>query len=279
MKISAYCTALGQTLKGCVKMALQSGRTTLRPVDDTRTLVIMGNGPSLRNVLDEKPKMLSTAALMSVNFAALAPEFFELKPQYYVMADGVFFSNDTTNANLMKLHDALARVDWPMTVIVPRSFRKTLHECITANPDITVRTINAVGVEGFGWFERCAYTSHRAMPRPRNVLIVALMAGIWLGYKQIYITGADHSWMQTIAVDSQNRVISVQPHFYKDSDTEQQRVNSVYEGYHLHDIIMSFYVAFRSYHRIQGWAANRGVNIFNATPGSFIDAFPRKPLS
>ena len=195
------------------------------------------------------------------------------------MADGVFFSNDSTNANLMKLHDALARVDWPMTVIVPRSFRKTLHECITANPDITVRTINAVGVEGFGWFERCAYTSHRAMPRPRNVLIVALMAGIWLGYKQIYITGADHSWMQTIAVDSQNRVISVQPHFYKDSDTEQQRVNSVYEGYHLHDIIMSFYVAFRSYHRIQGWAANRGVNIFNATPGSFIDAFPRKPLS
>lgn len=278
MKVSEFPTLLGQTLKGCVKMAVQSRRPSLRSVDDPRPLVIMGNGPSLRNVLDTRPAILSQAALMSVNFAALAPEFFELKPQYYVMADGVFFSNDPNNANLVKLHTALASVDWPMTIIVPRNFRKSLPKSITANANLTVRTINAVGVEGFGWFERSFYSSRLAMPRPRNVLIVSLMAGIWLGYKKIYITGADHSWMQTIAVDEQNRVISVQPHFYKDSASEQRRVNSVYEGYHLHDIIMSFYVAFRSYHRIQTWASRRGVTILNATPDSFIDAFPRQPL-
>lgn len=116
------------------------------------------------------------------------------------------------------------------------------------------------------------------MPRPRNVLIVSIVAGMWLGYKEMYIIGADHSWMQTIAVDEQNRVISVQPHFYKDSASEQKRVNAVYSNLHLHDIINSFYIAFRSYHRILAWANKRGVAIYNSTPDSFIDAFPRRPL-
>lgn len=278
MSISDFCSNLGATLKSCVKMVCLSRPTSIRRNGDTRPLVIMGNGPSLRKVLDDRPEMLSTSALMSVNFAANAPEFFELKPEYYVMADGVFFSNDTDNHALMQLYEALGRVDWPMTLIIPTKYRHSLPASITDNANIRTASINAVGMEGFGWFRNLAYSSRLGMPRPRNVLIVSIVAGIWLGYTDIYILGADHSWMQTLAVDEQNRVISVQPHFYKDSAAEQKRVNTVYSGLHLHDIINSFYVAFRSYHHIADWARRRGVNIYNSTPGSYIDAFSRRPI-
>ena len=40
-------------------------------------------------------------------------------------------------------------------------------------------------------------------------------------------------------------------------------------------ILQSFYVAFRSYFTIARYASHRSVKIFNITPGSFIDAFPR----
>ena len=78
MSISDFSSNLGATLKSCVKMVCLSRPTSIRRNGDTRPLVIMGNGPSLRKVLDDRPEMLSTSALMSVNFAANAPEFFEL---------------------------------------------------------------------------------------------------------------------------------------------------------------------------------------------------------
>ena len=46
----------------------------------------------------------------------------------------------------------------------------------------------------------------------------------------------------------------------------------------LHNIMYSFYVAFRSYHIIEHYAKGIGANIWNITPGSFIDAFQRKKL-
>ena len=84
--------------------------------------------------------------------------------------------------------------------------------------------------------------------------------------------------MRTIAVDDDNNVISVQPHFYKDDAAEQKRVDTTYRGYRLHDIVHSFYVAFRSYHLLEAWARRRHINIFNITPGSYIDAFERRTI-
>ena len=116
------------------------------------------------------------------------------------------------------------------------------------------------------------------MPRPRNVLIPSIMAAIAMGFKEIYLTGADHSWMKTISVNDNNQVVSIQPHFYKDNDKELARVRTDYLHRPLHTILDSFRIAFASYHTIARFAATRGIRIVNSTPGSYIDAFPRAPL-
>ena len=97
------------------------------------------------------------------------------------------------------------------------------------------------------------------------------------GFRRIYIAGADHTWSRTLEVDDQNRVVSVQPHFYKDNDSEKSRVSATYSNFRLHDILLSLHIAFRSYHQIRAWSEPRGIAIYNITPGSFIDAFPRLP--
>ena len=113
------------------------------------------------------------------------------------------------------------------------------------------------------------------MPRPRNVLIPSIMEAIGMGYKKVYIAGADHSWTRTLSVDDDNNVVSVQPHFYKEDDREVQRINTEYMHHPLHTIMYSFYVAFKSYFTIARYARSRGTEVVNITPGSFIDAFPR----
>jgi hypothetical protein len=161
-------------------------------------------------------------------------------------------------------------------LFVPTTARKQTAKLSSTN--ITIEYFNATGVEGFPSFRRNMYRIGAGMPRPRNVLIPSLMIGIALGFRNIYITGADHGWTKTLSVNERNEVISVQPHFYTEDSHEQQRIRVDYLKYPLHQILYSFYIAFKSYFIIEDYARSCGVEIINATEGSFIDAFKRQPL-
>lgn len=272
---SGFFGRLGSSLKSMAKVALQSRAGRLpRIAEADETLIVMGNGPSLRETLSHHRKELLHHRLLAVNFAANAPEFAELKPDYYVMADPVFF-NDLDNDNVSRLWRNLSEeVKWRMTLLIPARVKIP----VTLPDNVGVARFNPVGVEGFEWLENAAFAAGLGMPRPRNVLIPALMAGIALGFGTIYVVGADHTWSRTLEVTEDNVVVSVQPHFYEDNAAEHARVASVYKNVRLHEIMYSFYVAFRSYFTIRRYAESHGVKIYNSTPGSFIDAFERRPI-
>jgi len=270
----------GQSLKSMLKMALLS-----RPVasglrgavkgDTGRGIIIMGNGPSLADDIALHADALAQGPAMAVNFAANAPEFSRLRPAYYIIIDPHFFSGKADH-NLQKLWSGISAVDWPMTLIVPRKEASRLPQSVRDNECVAVARVNPVAVEGWHWLESAAYSSGMGMPRPRNVLIPAIMAAVVMGYREIYLCGADHSWLKTISVDDDNCVVSIQPHFYKDDERELKRQRRDYMKYPLHQILESFSIAFASYHRMQRFARGKGISIYNATPGSYIDAFERK---
>lgn len=273
--ISQFFAGAGATAKSAVKMLLQSRPAVFPKVARNSPLYILGNGPSLREVLDNHTDFLRARDTLAVNFAANTPDFFIVRPKFYVLADPHFFQN-TADPNVSRLIESLNRVDWPMTLFIPAKAR--LAPALITNPSITIARFNFVAAEGFGWFEKLAFNRKWGMPRPRNVLIPSIMTGLWLGYREIYLLGADHSWLTTLTVDSDNRVASVQPHFYKEDEQEQQRIRKAYLSLPLHSVLESFYVAFKAYHTIQRYATSIGAVIYNATCDSFIDAFPRRPL-
>ena len=52
--------------------------------------MVLGNGPSLRGLLDGGRGGLRGRDLLAVNFAGRTVEFFDLRPGLYVLADPVF---------------------------------------------------------------------------------------------------------------------------------------------------------------------------------------------
>lgn len=279
-RISAFITDLASTGKSIVKIALQSRRNTVsrqKKATEGAPLIIMGNGPSLADLIATNAEALAGSITMALNFAANAEEFTLLKPDFYLLADPHFFTGRDSDPNVGRMFSRFnTEVSWPMTLYVPAG-----HDARSlgiTNPDITVENFNFVGAEGFVWFENIIYGAGLGMPRPRNVLVPAIMTAIRAGFREIYLTGADHGWLTTLSVTEENEVVSIQPHFYKDNDSEKKRVASVYRNIRLHDILLSFHLAFKSYHAVQRYALTRGCRIYNSTPGSFIDAFPRHPL-
>ncbi|MBP3299629.1 MAG: hypothetical protein J6L73_08150 [Muribaculaceae bacterium] len=272
-KAVAACGAVGAGLASWLKVMLRSGRPSpaVRRGEGAE-LTVLGNGPSLNRTIEENGSFLMGRDRLAVNFAANAPQFAQLRPQFYVLADPHFFTAGK-DANVDRLWDNLRAADWGMTLYVPAARYRQAAAAVGTR--LTVKKFNLTPGEGTPALVRPLYDKGLAMPRPRNVLIPSLMIAMREGYRRIYIAGADHTWTRTLGVDDRNRVVSVQPHFYKDDKKEQTRVNTEYAGYRLHDILYSMYVAFRSYHTIAAYASRRGVSILNITPDSMIDAFPR----
>lgn len=275
-KLAASASALAQSVASLAKVVLKSRRQSVAvSAKEGDELVVLGNGPSLNETVANHADFLRQRHLLAVNFAANTPLFQQLKPDYYVLADPHFF-NPQGNPAVTSLWSALATADWRLRLMVP--VKAEVPAEVRANKNISIERYNLTPVEGCRWLSHALFRSGLGMPRPRNVLIPSLMLAIAAGFKTVYVAGADHSWMKTISVDDDNHVVSIQPHFYKDSDNEHARVRKDYMNYPLHQIVYSFYVAFRSYHTLQSYALSRGVSIYNITPGSFIDAFPRKKL-
>ena len=264
-------------LASLAKVALRSRKASALPAHPAgRPLIIMGNGPSLRSFLDEGETLREGFDLMSVNFAARTDEYFAIRPDLYILADPHFFRGVKSDPNVGTLWDNLRRTDWPMTLWLPLQHRREAQPLAASLPKcVETKWFNLTPLEGKGTIVRKLIHHGWGMPRPRNVLIPAIMTALRQGYRDIFLVGADHTWSKSLWVDDENRVISVQPHFYKDNEKERQRVASEYAGYHLHDILNSLTVAFRSYFAIRDYADSIGARIVNATPGSFIDAFPR----
>lgn len=276
-------TNLTASLASVVKIMLYSrGRRKARSVEREKSIVLLGNGPSLRQTIDSQSERLAHHSLMAVNYAALADDFMTLRPDYYIMIDPIFFpAEGHDDKNTAKVWNRLGNADWQLTLFVPHGFagyaRRRLEE---AGANSKVVALNLVPVEGFRFVAHTAYNAGLGMPRPRNVLIAACMAAISEGFGKIYLAGADHSWTQTLSVDEDNQVCNTPLHFYKEkSDPAQvERARAAYRGLHLHDVFESLRIAFRSYFDVKAWAESRGVEIYNSTPGSMIDAFPRREI-
>ncbi len=241
-----------------------------------RPLFILANGPSLNRTINEHNEALGKYDLMAVNFAANTSVFRELQPKHYVLADPYFFNGVQSNAQIAQMWRNL--MDAPQELILHLPATMLNHSqarAAAAQKGITLEPFNMVATGGSRAMRYAAMDRGLAMPRPRNVLIPSIMAGIGAGYKRILIAGADHTWTQTLSVDDNNRVITIQPHFYAEDKKHQQEVNKVYADIHLHQVLESMSIAFRSYWEIDEYARSRGIEIFNATPGSFIDAFRR----
>lgn len=274
--VSGFLDNTLATIKSCVKQVVEKSAKINPANSATNQLIILGNGPSLRTNLDNDLDLLRSADTLAVNFAANTPEFSEIQPTYYLLADPHFFDKAGEDPNVGRLIENLNSITFPMTLFVPAGARKA--DSYFHNHNLTVKHFSFTAVEGYTWFENAMMNSHRGMPRPRNVLIPSIMVGIWLGYKEIYLLGADHSWLKTLSVNDRNEVVSIQPHFYKEDSREQQRVNEVYVNRQLHEVLESMMIAFKSYHRIREYADRCGTQIFNSTPGSMIDAFERASL-
>ena len=281
---------LADTLISILRILVSSRWITTNSIGSTKneSVIVLGNGPSLKDSILEYGDIISRHQTIAVNLMVNSPLFEQIRPDYYMLLAPQFFMkdeelNEMYIANNVQLYEGLkSKPQWKMVLYVPYQYRQTarLTDAMKANANLNVVHFNATPIEGFEGFCHFCFARGLGMPRPHNVLIPSIMKMINAGFGTIFIIGADHSWFSEITVNEQNEALIHLKHFYDENQTKPAKmVDYIHRPRRLHEMLHKLYLTFKGYWDIKSFADSRHVRIYNASAVSMIDAFERKKLS
>jgi len=244
--------------------------------------VILANGPSLTGSIIKYREKFIGKDLYCVNNFAMTELYSDIKPGYYVLTGPEYWMNKVGDLYITMreelFRNLIEKTTWKLHLLIPVRARgkKIIESLSEKNSNIHIHYYNTCPVEGLRCVNHFFYSSGIGMPRPHNVLIPTLMLTVRNRYKNVYVFGADHTWLDKITVNDKNEALVDQQHFY-DSGSSKPGVMYMLgqRPRRLFEILHKLMLAFRAYFDILEYSRKKRVKIVNCTPGSLIDAFDR----
>lgn len=245
-------------------------------------LFVLGNGPSLNEVIQDNLNFLSNQDVVVVNDFFLSENFELLKPKIYVIADSAYWEGKVTE-DMRTLRNQLQKkllsnVNWELYFFIPMYIYQTGHfqKIFSSNPYIQIRPFNLTSFVGPKSMRYFFYDKLLAKPLSGNVIGSALFILMQTNAKEIFLFGVEHSWSRSLYVDNQNRTCLRTEHFYSNGEEPKVWLKSNGEPYSIDKALFDISVMLGRYDEIRDYSEYKGKKIYNCTPGSFIDAFERK---
>lgn len=256
--------------------------------EDVEECIILGNGPSLKDSINDKFKdFLDNKKIFCVNAFAVSKEYLDLKPNYYIFADpGLWIENPRETVRKLRddiFNSIIEKTKWDLTIFFPYEVRrnKIIKHLPESNPHIKIKYFNKVTVMGFSFFRNLFYKHNLGIPRAQNVIIPTLILALNLGFKKIYLFGADHSWHENLVLTNDNILCFKDVHFYDDNelvDLIAIRDNTTKKNLKVHEEFYSIYLTLKIYFYIKEYAKTKDASVINASAKTYIDAFDRMIL-
>lgn len=248
-----------------------------------KPLYLLVNGPSLNSSLKHiiENKEYETADLMTVNFMVSDERFNILHPLYHTISDPMFYNFPGEEERVEAFfRDINCKVSWPLYLCVPYRFwrdkqwRKkfTNHNLAFIPFNTTTPAYDSLGLMFFAkkGLLGADYGS---------VIHHGIYTGMLLGYKQIHLFGADHTFFDGLCVNSKNQVCRRTSHFYE-TDEEEKPISHTYTGvrtpYTMSHFLNENARIFKGHDILRLVADHFNINIINRTPNSMIDSYERE---
>lgn len=244
-------------------------------------MAVLGNGPSLKGELEELLRDPAARDFMAVNFFAEDERFMVLRPAYYVLSDPMFFRLTSLRGRIEQFYRTLnERVTWPMNLYVqyynPEHFDYRAH---LTNPLIRIVRFHTITYYGFRAVRHWLFNHGLGSGNFGTVVQVGELIALQLGYRRVELYGVDHTLLEGLTVDGENRLCRADRHFYDDDTTPHlkpmmQKVPEV--PYTMAVYLQEVADLFRGHELLRDYADSLGAEIVNCTRSSMIDAYRRR---
>lgn len=253
-------------------------------IEKSSEFIVIGSGPSLKDTLNKNIDFFTGKTTACVNEFAISEYFTVIKPDFYIFLDPAYW-NKNVSMRIRGLNDKdfkvfKEKVTWPMTIIMPLCAKKWnwFMDLPRLNKDIKICYVNTTIVNCSKNIRNLLFSKNLAMPAAVNTLVGALFLAINMGYKKIFLVGADHSWHENIFVGEDNVVYLKDEHFYFEKDLSLTPLllgPEETEKIKMHVAFNAMSKTFEDYHKVAEYANFIGAKVYNASKKTYIDAFER----
>ena len=252
-------------------------------VENNRKVIIIGNGPSLNETIRDYTSILQKTDCFMVNQSAVSDYFELIRPCYYVIVDPFYFVKQEENENIPLLLNAFKnKLEWKLKIFVPYAMKESIIvKELRENNNIDVLFLNSVMltgkeyIRGEKWYKR--WNQNKLFPLSQTVLNTSTSIAIAMGYKEIYLVGADTSWIEMLRVDQHNNDLYwEEAHFY--GVKKELVANYNPEKSNVAVELEANKRVLDSYQILREYAAYNACKVYNASAYSYIDNLERRTL-
>jgi|SaaInl8_200m_RNA_FD_contig_123_20842_length_16952_multi_6_in_2_out_1_10 hypothetical protein len=256
-----------------------NGATSLKKIDFTKNhndVIVLGNGPSLKNDLEDIVKKADTHDFVCVNNFCSTTYYTTFKPSIYVFLDDYFFSKIVHEMWIVQRKKTFKIINeettWPMKIFLPFGADENILKEFITNDNIEIIKMNV-----FSSSKINLYNSGYFGPEQCNVLIYAVYLAIWAKYKNIKIYGADMSFHKDIDVDQKdNSLVMIFKHFNSEDTVEKCMKNPErIVPFTATEIMKTTADTFNAHELLNCYAEEKNITIINFSSYSFVDAYRR----
>ena len=206
---------------------------------------VLGNGPSLGNM---DFGLLRNKNLITVNMLYKYPAYKEIHPIFHCALDPGLYRGEYLDA----LKDILEN-------------RPETNMLVSTNAPVDLRERDNCFTTIFGYLpSRHIHPFNLAKPSAAfvNVVLFAIELAIYLGFKEVVLLGCDFSQF----------TVRKEIHLY-DTEEGKTRLPAVWQD------LLGHTIAIMQHESLYDYARSEGVNVVNATEGSFLEVYPRVDIN
>ncbi len=220
---------------------------------DRERCFIIGNGPSIK---EQDLTRLRGETTFVVNSFYRHPDYDLIDPTYHCHADPIV-GTDVPHV-VAHLRD-VERTAKRATIILPTDAEPMVrrHE-LFRNNRVHYVFFSEEGCER----GRIRMDLTRTVSCVTNIVQGCILMAMYMGFRNIYLLGCDHDWLANPTVSTY--------FFGQDLHWRDDAIDYTYE-LHMENTLRLW----RSYRHVRDFAFKRGIRIYNATRGGFLDVFPR----
>ena len=250
--------------------------------NDYKKTILLGNGPSLKYDIEKVVEESKESEVYVLNYFAVTNYFLKIKPEYYVLTDRMFWSqnaNEDIKKDNEELYFHLDKVDWRMNLICPESGFEWIRNRLRANKNIKVLKVHSVNIEfKTEKINLFALNKNFITPHFINGLVMVLWHAIYKNSIDIEIYGADFSLFKEYYIDQKtNDLYTSASHFYKNTKA-QDNASFKYPNETkkmLHTRLYQQWSSFYQMYLLSKIAKMKQIKITNLSSNSFLDSFER----
>jgi len=265
---------------------LPNGAKSLKQINFLKNhdaVIVLGNGPSLKNDLENIVKTVDDHDFVCVNNFCSSPYYEVLKPNKYVFLDGYFFSKDA-HPDWIKQRELTftiinEKTNWKMQIFVPMGADVSILKEFIKNENVEIIKFKVLTYVNHDMSKLVRYYNTGYFgPYQCNVLLYAIYLAIWAKHKKIEIYGADLSFHNDVQVDQLNNQVQIKfRHFNSEDHVEQLMKNpQKIEPFSMYELMQTTADTFKSHDILNFYGQSKNIQILNGSSFSLIDAYKRK---